>query len=213
MRLWRALTAASSCWRNALAGLMALTSAQCWRDYTTGSSDQAGRTTSPTRIRPSVRIWARSPPRWRRPLISRGRAVRPSRYWHGSQRRVHAHRADLERAVHEVIERNTGGRDVAPGLGRRELDTQALTGGVDNAVLERLDRLHLDQCDLAAAGARTRRVVAGAERVAVTVEPAARKRADFRERDHRCRRRRRDVDRKHAALPHGAKYIRYDPAP
>src|SRR5262245_55446983 len=127
-------------------------------------------------------------------------------------RAAHAHAADQEHAVDEVIERDARRCDVATSLGRGELDPQPLAGGVDDAVLERLDRLHLDQRDLTAAGAGPRGVMAGAERVTVTFEASSGKRADLRQRDHGRRRRGRDVDRQHAALPHGAKYIRYDPA-
>jgi hypothetical protein len=45
-----------------------------------------------------------------------------------------------ELAVHEVVERNAGGRDVPSGLGRRELDAEAVALGVLDAVEERPPR-------------------------------------------------------------------------
>src|SRR5260370_42624323 len=62
-----------------------------------------------------------------------------------------------ELAVHEVVERNAGGRDVPSGLGRRELDAEAAAPRVLGPGHERPPRLDLPEGPLAAAPARLRR--------------------------------------------------------
>ena len=76
-------------------------------------------------------------------------------------RAAHEHRADPEFTVDEMIERDTGRRDVAAGVGSGELDPKPFPLGVPHAAQERLDGLHLDQRDFAPAVARLFRVEPG----------------------------------------------------
>src|SRR5580693_6858352 len=76
-------------------------------------------------------------------------------------RAAHEHRADPEFTVDEMVERDTGRRDVAAGVGSGELDPTPFSLGVQYPAEERLDGLLLDQRDFAPAVARLFRVEPG----------------------------------------------------
>src|SRR5438309_1425095 len=107
-------------------------------------------------------------------------------------RAAQPHLADAEHAVHQVVERYTARRHVATCLGRRDLDAE---------VAERVDRLGLDQRDLASALRRLGRVMTAAGGIAITLEAVPGQRARLRHHDHRRARLPRHMDRHDAALP------------
>jgi len=117
-------------------------------------------------------------------------------------RAAHEHRADPEFTVDEMIERDTGRRDVAAGVGSGDLDPKPFPLGVPHAAQERLDGFHLDQRDFAPALARLFRVEPGPGEIPIALEPASRERPHFGDRLHRRRRFRRDMDGDDGAFPH-----------
>src|SRR5215472_3139750 len=117
-------------------------------------------------------------------------------------RAAHEHGADPEFAVDEMIERDTGRRDVAASVGRGDLDPEAFPLGVEDAIEERLDGLYLDQGDFAPTIAGLFRVEPSPCEIPIAFEPASREGAHFGDRLHRRRRFRRDMDGDDGAFPH-----------
>ena len=58
-------------------------------------------------------------------------------------RATHQHGADMKFAIDEMIQRNTGCRNVAASFGGGELDTQPFAVGVEHSARECLDALNL----------------------------------------------------------------------
>src|ERR1700730_1019459 len=117
-------------------------------------------------------------------------------------RAPHEHRADPKFTADEMIERDTGRRDVAAGIRRGGPDTELPPRGVGHAGEERLDGFDLDQRDFAPAMARRLRPEPGAGEIPIALKPASRERPHFDDRLHRRRRFRRDVDGDDGAFPH-----------
>ncbi len=89
-------------------------------------------------------------------------------------RAAHKHGAAPEFTVDEMIERDTGRRDVAAGVGSGELDPAPFPLGVEHAAEKLFDGLNLDQRDFAPAVARLFRVEPGPGKIPIALEPASR---------------------------------------
>jgi hypothetical protein len=87
-----------------------------------------------------------------------------------------------------MIERDTGRRDVAAGVGSGELDPAPFPLGVEHAAEKRFDGPNFDQGDFAPAEARFFRVEPGPGEIPIALEPASRERPHFGDRLHRRRR-------------------------
>src|SRR5207245_8236884 len=90
-------------------------------------------------------------------------------------RALHPDRTDPELSVDQMAQRHADRREIAPAVGRRELDPEALASRVHHTGGEGLENLDLDQRDLAPAVARPGRVEAQAREVPVAFEPTDRK--------------------------------------
>jgi len=89
-------------------------------------------------------------------------------------RAAHKHGADPEFTVDEMIERDTGRRDVVAGVGSGELDPAPFPLGVEHAAEKRFDSLNFDQGAFAPAEARFFRVQPGPGEIPIALEPASR---------------------------------------
>ena len=117
-------------------------------------------------------------------------------------RAPHEHGADPEFTVDEMIEWDTGRRDVAARVGGGELDTEAFALGVVDAAEKRLDGLNLYQGDFPPTVAGLFRVEPGPGEIAIALQAAPRERPHFLDRLHRRGRFRRDMDGDDATFPH-----------
>src|SRR5580692_7217640 len=126
-------------------------------------------------------------------------------------RAAHEHGANPEITIDEVIERDTGGRDVAAGVRSGELDPGPFPLGIEHAAGKRPHGLNLDQGDFAPAVARLFRVEPGAGEIPIALEPASRERPHFRDRLHRRRGFYRDMDGDDCACPHATMLARSTP--
>src|SRR5580704_6259307 len=117
-------------------------------------------------------------------------------------RAAHEHGADPEFTVDEMIEWDTGRRDIAAGVGGDELDPEPFPLSVEHAAEKRFDGLNLDQRDFAPAVARFFRVEPGSGEIPIALEPASRERPRFGDRLHRRRRFRGDMDGDDGPFPH-----------
>src|SRR5262245_28538880 len=116
---------------------------------------------------------------------------------------AHLDRAHPERAVDQMVERDTDCGDVAAGLGGCDLDAPTLAGGVLDATVQGLDRLRLDQGHLTPAEARPTGIVAAAEEVPIALQALAGYGANFGNDVERNALLAADVQRNDLPLPHG----------
>src|SRR5439155_777351 len=93
----------------------------------------SGRTTSPTRMTPSLRICARSPPRWTSAAMTPSR-VSPSRYLHGSQSRVPRRRTSPTRKTRSTRWLSGTRRESLEGRRARRNDARSAQAQVEPAV-------------------------------------------------------------------------------
>jgi hypothetical protein len=109
-------------------------------------------------------------------------------------RAAQENRADPEFTINEVTEWNSGGHHVAAGIRRLDPNSRLVSCRVEPATEERLDCLYLDQCDVVSPRDRLGGKKSGPGEIPITFEAAPRNGPHFRNRPHRSRSLRRDMN-------------------
>ena len=116
-------------------------------------------------------------------------------------RAAQQNRADPEFMIDEMTEWNSGGHHVAAGIRSLDPNSRLVSCRVDPATEERYERLYLNESDLVPPNDRLRRKKPCSREIPISFEAAPRNGPHFRNRLHRRRSLRRDMNREHLALP------------